>query len=92
MWANAGVVRDAAGLRAALAECEVIAGACADGSLSSTRLRAAATTASLVCTAALARQESRGAHFRSDFPISSDQWHGDFVMHYDRGGRLDCHV
>jgi L-aspartate oxidase len=92
MWANAGVVRDGAGLRAALAECEVIAATCADSSLSSIRLRAAATTASLVCTAALAREESRGAHFRSDFPTRSTQWHGDFVMHYDRGGRLDCHV
>jgi len=92
MWTGAGVVRDAAGLREAAVECEVIAATCADDSLSSTRLRAAATTASLVCQAALAREESRGAHFRSDFPNSSDQWHGDFVMHYDRGGRLDCHV
>ena len=92
MWTGSGVVRDATQLRRAHAECEAIAADAQENSLSALRLRSAALTASLVCTAALARQESRGCHLRSDFPLSSDQWHGDFVMHNDGGGGLDSHI
>ena len=61
-------------------------------SLSTMQLHAAASTASLVCAAALAREESRGCHLRSDLPQASDQWHGDLVMHKDRGARFDRHL
>ena len=60
--------------------------------LAALQLHAAAQTASLVCTAALAREESRGCHLRSDLPQASDQWHGDLVMHKDRGARFDRHL
>lgn len=62
MTAGAGVVRDAAGLRAALAEiARIEAGACAP-------LRNMTAAATLIAAAALARPESRGAHFRADRP------------------------
>jgi L-aspartate oxidase len=93
LWTGAGVVRDAHGLRAASQECETVAAATAGATaLAALQLHAAAQTASLVCTAALAREESRGCHLRSDLPQASDQWHGDLVMHKDRGARFDRHL
>ena len=93
LWTGAGVVRDAAGLRAAARACEAVAASTAGATaLPMMQLHAAASTASLVCTAALAREESRGCHLRSDLPQASDQWHGDLVMHKDRGARFDRHL
>ena len=91
LWTNAGLVREPAGLRLAV-DVAAEAGGCAERSLPAARLRAAARTAALVCSAALAREESRGCHLRSDLPQSSDQWHGDYVVHKERGARLDRHV
>ena len=93
LWTGAGVVRDESGLRAAARECERVAAETAGSTLlPSMQLHAAASTASLVCAAALAREESRGCHLRSDLPQASDQWHGDLVMHKDRGARFDRHL
>src|SRR6202140_2511407 len=87
LWTGAGVVRDESGLRAASRECEAVAAATAGAtSLSTMQLHAAASAASL------AREESRGSHLRSDLPQASDQWHGDLVMHKDRGARFDRHL
>jgi L-aspartate oxidase len=93
LWSGAGVVRDESGLRAASRECEAVAAATAGATtLSTMQLHAAASTASLVCTAAMAREESRGCHLRSDLPQASDRWHGDLVMHKDRGASFDRHL
>ena len=45
----------------------------ADGNLS-TSSRNFVTLAKLVATAALWREESRGGHFRSDFPDPHEEW------------------
>src|SRR4029077_7734501 len=93
LWTGAGVVRDQNGLRAAARSCDDVVAATSGGTaLSTMQLHAAASTASLVCVAALAREESRGCHLRSDLPQASDQWHGDLVMHKDRGARFDRHL
>jgi L-aspartate oxidase len=93
LWTGAGVVRDAAGLEAAGRACASVAASTAGATaLPMMQLHAAASTATLVCTAALAREESRGCHLRSDLPQASDQWHGDLVMHKDRGARFDRHL
>jgi L-aspartate oxidase len=89
MWDGCGLVRDRSGLRAALAcAAETAARACGT-SLDHVRLRQAATTATLVCTAALLREESRGAHTRADFPSTRESWHGLLVMQKERGHRFD---
>jgi L-aspartate oxidase len=64
MTGNAGVIRDDASLRAALG---TISGLERSGA-SDPRLGNMLTTAKLIAAAALMRKESRGAHFRSDYP------------------------
>ncbi len=64
MTAGAGVLRDAQGLTEALRGIARIEAAQPD----CPRLANMTATATLICAAALARQESRGAHCRTDFP------------------------
>jgi L-aspartate oxidase len=69
MSADVGVVRDAAGLRRALA---VIAGLAARNR--SPRFANMLDAARLVAAAALLRTESRGGHYRSDYPEPEPGW------------------
>ena len=66
MSEKVGVVRDARSLKAALNELDKIA-AEAKGD---TVLENMTLTARLITAAALSRKESRGGHFRSDYPKS----------------------
>ncbi|MEP6705425.1 MAG: FAD-binding protein, partial [Acidobacteriota bacterium] len=72
MWERVGILRDAAALRRAIAEFDQISRA--NLSVSS---RNFVTLASLVAKAALWREESRGGHFRTDFPGQ----HEEFRVH-----------
>jgi L-aspartate oxidase len=73
MWQKAGLLRDAAELQAGLAEIRAL---CAEIPRQSNRalleLRNLQTVAELILRSALAREESRGAHFRNDFPERDD--------------------
>jgi fumarate reductase flavoprotein subunit len=42
-----------------------------------------------ICTAALGRTDSRGAHFRADHPGTGDLAHSAFSRVTMEGGRLD---
>jgi L-aspartate oxidase len=79
-----GLVRDRAGLEAALARLQPLAfrsGAAAEPAL----------VALLIATAALAREESRGGHWRADFPQPSAAWMRRFVQRIDETGtRVIC--
>jgi L-aspartate oxidase len=71
MWEKVGLVRDEAGLSAALDE---LNGLAAGHPGAAGEARNLLWVARLVTAAALARQESRGGHFRSDFPEVDPAW------------------
>lgn len=77
MWDHAGIVRNRQGLEKAqqeLAELEALAppGAYV--------LRNMIETGRRIVKAALQREESRGGHFREDFPFESPQWRGRHII------------
>ena len=65
MTQGVGVVRDEASIKAALGAIAKLERSGAGDR----RLANMLTAAKLIATASLARKESRGAHFRSDFPL-----------------------
>ena len=79
MWTNAGLLREASRLRegmVALVECE--AGLAhflmqGKGSRRLAEAQALCRVADAILRSALARTESRGAHFRNDFPARDDE-------------------
>jgi len=82
MWEKVGIIRDAAGLHAALAEISAIGDELASTGIADANrafslswhdwlnLRSLTETSRVVAQAALAREDSRGAHFREDFPAA----------------------
>jgi L-aspartate oxidase len=80
MWEQVGLSRDAAGLSAAI---ETLDGLSTDG------LHPEAANMLLVsrmiARAAYLRQESRGAHYRSDFPQTEPAWARHMDMHLEDG-------
>jgi L-aspartate oxidase len=75
MSRHVGVIRDQAGLQEALSVISQLEKACR-----STRFLNMLVAAKLITTAALARTESRGGHYRSDFPESDPAWrHRSFL-------------
>jgi L-aspartate oxidase len=86
MWQNAGLLRDAEGLRKGQDELHhlsaSIPGQCSRAAL---ELRNLATIGELIIQSALAREESRGAHFRNDFPARDDKKFGSHSVMQKQG-------
>jgi len=69
MWERVGILRDRQSLERALAEFRQM-----ESARLSTASRNFVALAKLVATAALWREESRGGHFRTDFPERDEKW------------------
>jgi fumarate reductase flavoprotein subunit len=101
MWNDVGVIRDRAGLdRAAKAldaiEEELLATGVSgdDRAFNLTwhdwlNLRSLVETSRVIARAALARENSRGAHFREDFPDPGDLASSTFTVARQRAGGLE---
>jgi L-aspartate oxidase len=76
MWEHAGIARTAKGLRIAVARLAEIADRLPVGATEESNL---VDTARLIAEAALIRKESRGGHFRSDFPRAEHTWQGRHI-------------
>jgi L-aspartate oxidase len=88
MWQDVGIVRDGNGLRRAKTVLSAWREVLRDGpphrsgvpsALKRVELSDMLTCARLVTEAALAREESRGAHFRRDFPAPREEWRHHLV-------------
>jgi L-aspartate oxidase len=75
MWRSVGLFRTREGLAAAVAalDAAAAAAAAAPATANSRRQRNLTTVATLIARAALRREESRGGHFRADFPEHDDR-------------------
>ena len=73
MWRCAGIERDGAGLREGIATVASWENAKPLATRASHECRQMAVLASLMLNAALERTESRGGHYRNDFPDRDDQ-------------------
>ena len=101
MWNDVGVIRDAAGLDRALAklsdlETELLeTGIADDGRVFNLtwhdwlNLRSLVETSRVIALAAKRRENSRGAHFRGDFPEPGDLLASRFTVARQQSGKLD---
>jgi L-aspartate oxidase len=83
-WERLGLERDRAGLESALARLAEAWRELPEGAGETRSLVAAAT---LVGAAALRREESRGAHWRADFPVPREEWRFRQFLEVELGPR-----
>jgi L-aspartate oxidase len=76
MWKYAGIDRTATGLRMALEALEDIVIRLPHGATEEANMT---ETAHLILSAAMLRKESRGGHFRRDFPRPKNKWKGRHI-------------
>lgn len=92
MWQHAGVVRSGADLEQGLAKLAEIRGHADETATGAGDLAAALDLRSMLLTAeatvqsALLRQESRGAHQRTDFPATDPDWQRTIVVRQEQVG------
>ncbi len=99
MWNNVGIIRDAGKLMSAQQEIEKLQDAALslyaeDKSQvqSCLEIQDMLKTAEVIILAALARQESRGAHYRSDYPQLDPAWEKNIRIYKDQEGKLVTRV
>jgi fumarate reductase flavoprotein subunit len=100
MWDDVGVIRDRTGLERGAAkleaiEAQLLATGVADGERAFNltwadwlNLRSLVEISKVIAAAALKRENSRGAHFRADFPGEGDFTASTFTVARQHGGRL----
>jgi L-aspartate oxidase len=91
VWRAAGVRRNAGGLSDALEQLDhwrryVLPRQFSDPE--GWELQNLLTVARLILRAALAREESRGVHLRTDFPAAEDAWNRHIRLHRDAAGSM----
>jgi len=98
LWEDGGIIRSRAGLQRALhavaaieEELQASAGrTAASRSARVMHLEAGLAASRLILQAALRRTESRGAHFREDFPATDDsRWLGHLRVRLSKDGKHD---
>jgi L-aspartate oxidase len=72
MWRDVGIVRQASGLRRGIAELQAMVSSPFGRTRRGWEARNLYQAALLIARSALAREESRGAHYRTDFPAHDD--------------------
>jgi L-aspartate oxidase len=83
MWRSVGLFRTREGLAAAVENLERAVVPASPGTVDEWRLRNLVTVARWIARAALRREESRGGHFRADFPERDDlHWKVHLVDQY----------
>ncbi|MBX0303592.1 L-aspartate oxidase [Haloarcula salinisoli] len=90
LWEHAGILRDEASLREGLAELDALRARTADLRIDGDRtsrefefavdLSFSLPIAETMLRAALERTESRGAHYRTDYPETDGDWRRNIVM------------
>lgn len=85
MWRHAGLVRTGAGLQRAAAQLEELEHELGPGRSETHNMLGVAR---LIVRAALARRESRGAHFRSDYPRTDPAWRRSLALELGEGGAI----
>jgi succinate dehydrogenase/fumarate reductase flavoprotein subunit len=94
MWRHAGIVRSAEGLHTALRHIEAMKKKVYKMQASANRdpdfwnLNNMIIAAEAVARSALLRKESRGAHFRKDYPVQDDRMLFNIVCQNDNGMKL----
>jgi L-aspartate oxidase len=92
MWKYAGLVRNGKGLQTALASLDELEARYGQPNTSPELLREAIELANMICVArlvvqsALTREESRGAHYRTDFPATdTEHWQYHILLRQENG-------
>jgi succinate dehydrogenase flavoprotein subunit len=101
MWEDVGVIRDEAGLKRGLEKIAAIEGELLETGLADSGrafnltwhdwlgLRSLCEVSRVIALAAMHRKNSRGAHFRSDFPEPGDLATSAFTIVRERAGKLE---
>jgi succinate dehydrogenase/fumarate reductase flavoprotein subunit len=100
MWEKVGIERDREGLEAAMGKLgqlldevgESMAAALGPALYRVAKVRNAVATGLMVAKTALARRESRGAHFRRDFPAQDFSFSRSVTVARDREGGLKAQL
>jgi len=78
MWRHVGILRNGKELKAALAQLEALEIPAAASTRGDNELKNLHSLAKVITRSAIAREESRGSHYRGDFPYRDDD---DFQKH-----------